>query len=126
VILQYTNSEHLIFNDSYPIEDGIVNALPENLNYIVKAEDKSKSFFEIHKQVMPKYEGKDLLNDKKAMAGIQMDFYDKMAIFFPTFSMFLLMSVAITSNPFCAYIIAFLQLPAPTKSSLPFLKNRWS
>jgi len=77
--LQYTKTENSIFNNSYPIENGIVNALPENLNYITESEDKTKSFFEIHKQVMPKYEGKDLLKDKNAMAGIQKEFYDKMA-----------------------------------------------
>lgn len=51
-----------------------------DLRYKVEAKLDVKHFFDVHGDVMAKYQGKDLLSDKDAMARVQKDFYDTMAV----------------------------------------------
>ena len=65
----------------YPITDGIINALPPELNYS-EPNVQAKTWWQVHEEVFPQYKTKDLLSDKNAMAQVQKDFYDKMAVGF--------------------------------------------
>lgn len=71
-----------IFNREYPVEDGIVMTLPKELDYDVQPDLSAKHFFDVHSQVIQKYKGQNLMHDKDAMARLQKDFYDKMAVAF--------------------------------------------
>ncbi len=71
-----------IFDREYPVKDGIVDALPESLDYPVEANRDATQFKEVHLEVMKGRNAKDLLTDKDAMAKIQKDFYDRMAVGF--------------------------------------------
>lgn len=72
-----------LLNKEYPTENGIINALPPELDY-PEPNVEAKTFLQVHKEVFPEYKSKDLLSDKKAMAHVQKDFYDKMAVGYQT------------------------------------------
>jgi SAM-dependent methyltransferase len=73
------NIDWSIFDKQYPLEDGIVNALPEQLRYHVDVKSDAKHFFDVHGEVMQNHKNADFLHDKQEMARMQKDFYDRMA-----------------------------------------------
>lgn len=71
-----------IFDKQYPVRDGIVIALPPELNYDVEPDQDAKHFFDVHSEILKEHQGKDFLGDKSSMAQLQKDFYDRMAVGF--------------------------------------------
>ena len=71
-----------IFDRRYPVRDGIVMALEKELDYDVAPNLEARSFFDVHSEVMKGREGQAFLNDKAAMARLQKEFYDRMAVGF--------------------------------------------
>ena len=67
------------FDKEYPVEDVIVNTLPEELQYKVAVNTTAKTFFDVHPSVMEDHQNQKLLENKKEMASLQMEFYDKFA-----------------------------------------------
>jgi len=77
------NIDWTLFDRRYPVENGIVNALPPDLTgRRLTPNADAKRFDEVHKEVMQDRPRTDLLKDQKAMASLQMDFYDRMALAF--------------------------------------------
>lgn len=71
-----------ILNKDYPIQDGIINALPEDLNYKVEVDPEASHFFDVHRKIMNGRKETDFIKDKGEMAKLQKDFYDQMALGF--------------------------------------------
>ncbi len=68
-----------IFDKKYPVEDGIVNTLPDELNYKTESNKDAKTFFDVHNELIQTHQSSDLLENKQSMAKLQKEFYDKMA-----------------------------------------------
>jgi 2-polyprenyl-3-methyl-5-hydroxy-6-metoxy-1,4-benzoquinol methylase len=72
-----------LFDRRYPVENGIVNALPPSLSkQHTSADPAVKTFAAMHEEVMQGRPTVDYLHDQTAMADLQMKFYDTGALGF--------------------------------------------
>ena len=78
-----TDIDWSLFDRRYPVENGIVNALPPSLaKQHTVADPAVKTFAAMHAKVMKGRSKADYLNDQTAMADLQMKFYDTGALGF--------------------------------------------
>jgi len=71
-----------MFDKDYNVEDGIVNCLPPTMQGIIEPDYKAKHFFEVHDKMHKDLKGWQYAENKEAMANLQREFYDRMAVAF--------------------------------------------
>lgn len=77
MLIRFDDGIEIEVTGEYPIEEGIINCLPEYLHYETKTYEDAKNFIDIHKEVMKQnVGGEHLLTDKVSMSKLQKEFYD--------------------------------------------------
>jgi len=81
--LFFKDGTKITLDKDYPVEDGIVNCLPDYLRFETRPSDEARNFIDIHNEVMKRNRGGEhLLMDKVEMARLQKDFYDSAALLY--------------------------------------------
>lgn len=70
------------FDAHYPMKHGIVNCLPLDMQETIEPDLTAKHFFDVHKSTHRDLEGWQYAKDPTAMAHLQREFYDRMAVAF--------------------------------------------